>query len=136
MKPKKLIVFDMDGVLIDVSNSYRATVRQTAGLFFSLAGHADELPEPLFDLPDLAEVKQSGGLNNDWDLSFNPQLLNFLSFFMWKPSMIKSRIESVMVQILSYIRSHSSTSCIDNGRLILLQELWEVVELVGSFDGL
>ena len=69
MKPKKLIVFDMDGVLIDVSNSYRDTVRQTAGLFFSPAKHAGRLPEPLFDLADLAEVKQSGGLNNDWDLS-------------------------------------------------------------------
>jgi phosphoglycolate phosphatase-like HAD superfamily hydrolase len=66
---KKLIVFDMDGVLIDVSNSYRDTVRQTAGLFFSLARHAELLPEPLFELSDLAEVKQSGGLNNDWDLS-------------------------------------------------------------------
>jgi phosphoglycolate phosphatase-like HAD superfamily hydrolase len=69
MKPKKLIVFDMDGVLIDVSNSYRDTVRQTAGLFFSPAKQAELLPDPLFDLADLAEVKQSGGLNNDWDLS-------------------------------------------------------------------
>lgn len=69
MKPKKLIVFDMDGVLIDVSNSYRDTVRQTAALFFSLAGHAQDLPQALFDLADLAEVKQSGSLNNDWDLS-------------------------------------------------------------------
>jgi len=66
---KKLIVFDMDGVLIDVSNSYRDTIRQTAGLFFSPARHAELLPEPLFDLADLAVVKQSGGLNNDWDLS-------------------------------------------------------------------
>jgi phosphoglycolate phosphatase-like HAD superfamily hydrolase len=69
MKSRKLIVFDMDGVLIDVSNSYRDTVRQTAGLFFSPARHAGNLPEPLFDLADLAGVKQSGGLNNDWDLS-------------------------------------------------------------------
>jgi phosphoglycolate phosphatase-like HAD superfamily hydrolase len=69
MKSNNLIVFDMDGVLIDVSNSYRDTVRQTAGLFFSLARHAELLPEPLFDLSDLAAVKQSGGLNNDWDLS-------------------------------------------------------------------
>lgn len=69
MKPKKLIVFDMDGVLIDVSDSYRDTVRQTAALFFSPAKHAGCLPEPLFDLADLAEVKQSGGLNNDWDLA-------------------------------------------------------------------
>jgi phosphoglycolate phosphatase-like HAD superfamily hydrolase len=77
MKPKKLIVFDMDGVLIDVSNSYRDTVRQTAGIFFSLARHAERLPAPLFDLADLAEVKQSGGLNNDWDLSF--QVISLLT---------------------------------------------------------
>jgi phosphoglycolate phosphatase-like HAD superfamily hydrolase len=28
------------------------------------------LPEPLFALSDLAAVKQTGGLNNDWDLTF------------------------------------------------------------------
>jgi phosphoglycolate phosphatase-like HAD superfamily hydrolase len=69
MKNKKLIVFDMDGVLIDVSRSYRETVRQTAGLFFKTAPSSEKLPEPLFSLEDLAAVKQSGGLNNDWDLS-------------------------------------------------------------------
>jgi phosphoglycolate phosphatase-like HAD superfamily hydrolase len=69
MKKKKLIVFDMDGVLIDVSGSYRETVRQTARLFFKMAPSSDKLPEPLFPLTDLATVKHSGGLNNDWDLS-------------------------------------------------------------------
>ena len=69
MKNKKLILFDMDGVLIDVSGSYRETVRQTAGLFFKTAPSSETLPEPLFPLADLAAVKQSGGLNNDWDLS-------------------------------------------------------------------
>jgi phosphoglycolate phosphatase-like HAD superfamily hydrolase len=69
MKNKKLIVFDMDGVLIDVSGSYRETVRQAARLFFKTAPSSDKLPEPLFPLSDLAAVKQSGGLNNDWDLS-------------------------------------------------------------------
>ncbi len=69
MQNKKLIVFDMDGVLIDVSRSYRDTVRQTAKLFFKNARAYEKLPEPLFPLKDLAAVKQSGGLNNDWDLS-------------------------------------------------------------------
>jgi phosphoglycolate phosphatase-like HAD superfamily hydrolase len=64
-----LIVFDMDGVLIDVSRSYRATVRKTATLFFQPAIGAGKLPRPLFDLADLAAVKQCGGLNNDWDLT-------------------------------------------------------------------
>jgi HAD superfamily hydrolase (TIGR01548 family) len=70
MKPKNLIVFDMDGVIMDVSASYREAVRQTVGLFFQPAREAEKLPEPLFDLSDLAAVKQSGGLNNDWDLTF------------------------------------------------------------------
>ena len=69
MKNKKLIVFDMDGVLIDVSKSYRETVRETARLFFKSAPSSEKLPQPLFPLADLAAVKQSGGLNNDWDLS-------------------------------------------------------------------
>ncbi|MGD9280514.1 MAG: hypothetical protein PVF60_06470, partial [Desulfobacterales bacterium] len=69
MKNKKLIVFDMDGVLIDVSKSYRETVRETARLFFKSATSSEKLPQPLFPLTDLAAVKQSGGLNNDWDLS-------------------------------------------------------------------
>ena len=69
MKPKPLIVFDMDGVIIDVSRSYRDTVRQTARLFFKGAQSWEDLPDPLFPLSDLARVKQSGGLNNDWDLT-------------------------------------------------------------------
>jgi phosphoglycolate phosphatase-like HAD superfamily hydrolase len=70
MTSKNLIVFDMDGVIIDVSKSYRDVVRQTTRHFFSPAKAAEQLPEPLFDPSDLAEVKQSGGLNNDWDLTF------------------------------------------------------------------
>jgi HAD superfamily phosphatase len=70
MKSRELIVFDMDGVIIDVSRSYRDTVRQTARLFFKGAQSWNDLPNPLFPLSDLARVKQSGGLNNDWDLTF------------------------------------------------------------------
>ena len=66
---KGLIIFDMDGVLVDVSASYREAVRRTATLFLSPAASSDRLPDPLFSLADLAAVKHSGGLNNDWDLS-------------------------------------------------------------------
>ena len=69
MKAKNLIIFDMDGVIIDVSGAYREVVRQTTNLFFQPARSWENLPEPLFELTDLAAVKQSGGLNNDWDLT-------------------------------------------------------------------
>jgi phosphoglycolate phosphatase-like HAD superfamily hydrolase len=78
MNTKKLIVFDMDGVIIDVSQSYRDTIRQSARLFFKGAQSWEDLPDPLFSLSDLATVKQSGGLNNDWDLTcFVIRLLSF-----------------------------------------------------------
>jgi len=69
MRHQNLIVFDMDGVLIDVGASYRDVVRQTAGLFFQPARDSERLPDPLFPLSDLAALKHSGGLNNDWDLT-------------------------------------------------------------------
>jgi len=69
VKSRALIVFDMDGVLVDVSKSYRETTRQTARRFFTGATGWDELPDPLFSLTELATVKQTGGLNNDWDLT-------------------------------------------------------------------
>ena len=69
-KTKNLIVFDMDGVIVDVSESYRETVRLTARLFFKDAPGWNSLPDPLFSLNDLAGIKQSGGLNNDWELTY------------------------------------------------------------------
>ena len=89
MQNKNLIVFDMDGVLIDVSKSYRDTVRQTAKLFFKEAPASEKLPEPLFRLTDLAAVKQSGGLNNDWDLSC--LVINLLFNLIEKPPVYASK---------------------------------------------
>jgi phosphoglycolate phosphatase-like HAD superfamily hydrolase len=69
MTERHLIVFDMDGVIIDVSRSYRDVVRQTVRMFFSPAPFFKDLPDPLFSLSELGFIKQTGGLNNDWDLT-------------------------------------------------------------------
>jgi HAD superfamily phosphatase len=53
-----VILFDMDGVLIDVSGSYHRTARETAGFF--LKRRVSEA--------EILDYKQRGGLNNDWDL--------------------------------------------------------------------
>lgn len=58
LKPTTLL-FDMDGVLIDVSNSYRTVIKKTVEYF------TDE--EISFE--KIERYKQSGGYNNDWDLS-------------------------------------------------------------------
>lgn len=67
---KYLLVFDMDGVLVDVSRSYRDVVRRAARLCLQGTRNWHRLPDPLFGLEELARVKQRGGLNNDWDLTY------------------------------------------------------------------
>jgi phosphoglycolate phosphatase-like HAD superfamily hydrolase len=78
----------MDGVIMDVSGSYRDVVRQTTKLFLHAARGAEKLPEPLFELSDLAALKQSGGLNNDWDLTF--AVINLLFCLVNRPAIHES----------------------------------------------
>jgi histidinol-phosphate aminotransferase len=59
LQKRDMIIFDMDGVLIDTSNSYRMAIKQTFEFF------ADE--EISFD--EIQRAKNTGGLNNDWDLT-------------------------------------------------------------------
>jgi HAD superfamily phosphatase len=56
---KPLMVFDMDGVLVDVSESYRETIVRTVRHF---TGETVERER-------IQEYKNQGGWNNDWDLS-------------------------------------------------------------------
>jgi HAD superfamily phosphatase len=56
---KPLIVFDMDGVLVDVTESYRETIAQTVEHFTgSRISHQK-----------IQEYKNQGGWNDDWKLS-------------------------------------------------------------------
>lgn len=55
----KALIFDMDGVLVDVSQSYRLAIQKTAEFFLKKS----ILPE------EIQEFKNAGGYNNDWDLT-------------------------------------------------------------------
>lgn len=59
LQVKPTIVFDMDGVLIDASKSYRVAVQQTFTHFTNKEVSAQEI----------SDTKKLGGLNNDWDLT-------------------------------------------------------------------
>ena len=59
LQPKPTLIFDMDGVLADVSNSYRTTIKKTYEYFSGKKMSYDRI----------SEAKNSGGLNNDWDLT-------------------------------------------------------------------
>jgi len=56
----KVILFDMDGVLADVSSSYREAIKKTAEKYLGriISDHEIQL------------LKDEGGFNNDWRLTF------------------------------------------------------------------
>ncbi|MBW2980637.1 TIGR01548 family HAD-type hydrolase [Candidatus Woesearchaeota archaeon] len=55
----KALIFDMDGVLVDVSKSYRLAIQKTAGFFL----------KKKIDPAEIQKLKNTGGYNNDWDLT-------------------------------------------------------------------
>jgi len=60
----------MDGVLVDVSGSYREVTRRTVLEYLRNVIGAESLPESFLTLNDVDRIKKTGGLNNDWDLSY------------------------------------------------------------------
>lgn len=58
IRPEALL-FDMDGVIVDVSRSYREAIIQTAAHFGVTVTQTD-----------IATIKASGNANNDWDVTY------------------------------------------------------------------
>jgi len=67
---RSLIIFDMDGVLVDVSGSYREVTRKTVFEYLRSVIGAGSLSDGALTLHDVDRIKKTGGLNNDWDLSY------------------------------------------------------------------
>lgn len=64
-----VLVFDIDGVLIDVSESYRNATRQTVQLYLETCLGLPPWRGDLISHEDVAAFKLVGGFNNDWDLT-------------------------------------------------------------------
>ena len=69
MGPLDVLIFDMDGVLIDVSRSYRETIRQTVQIYLETCLGLKPGQEVLVSLEDISLLKSLGRFNNDWDLT-------------------------------------------------------------------
>jgi HAD superfamily phosphatase len=55
----KAALFDMDGVLVDVSKSYLVAIQRTVGFYLNMP----------VGLKEIQKYRNRGGLNNDWDLT-------------------------------------------------------------------
>jgi HAD superfamily phosphatase len=64
-----VLIFDIDGVLIDVSESYRSAIRQTVQIYLETVMGLAACDGELVAREDVAALKLAGGFNNDWDLT-------------------------------------------------------------------
>jgi len=62
------IIFDIDGVLIDVRLSFRKTICETVQFYFKQILHFEGKVD-LVKLEEIEFFKLAGGFNNDWNLS-------------------------------------------------------------------
>ena len=81
------IIFDVDGVLIDVKGSFRVVICRAVDYYFrkilGVKGDGE-----LLHLEDTHLFKMAGGFNNDWDLTEVA-----IAFFVWKQ--LSDRLDTI-----------------------------------------
>jgi HAD superfamily phosphatase len=103
MEKMDILIFDMDGVLIDVSQSYRKTIQQTIHIYLQdcLGMRAN-----LVSHEEISLFKTAGGFNNDWDLTAG-FLLYLLSVSKIPPLPRQKKLSS-LDEIVLHLRLHLS----------------------------
>jgi HAD superfamily hydrolase (TIGR01548 family) len=104
--PLDILVFDMDGVLIDVSESYRKTIAKTVQTYLETCLGFKKGSVPLITGEHIASFKVAGGFNNDWDLTCG--LLLFLLSISGFPPLSRRKSFVSIEEVSQYLRSRSS----------------------------
>jgi len=95
------LIFDMDGVLVDVSRSYREAIRQTASYFL----------ERSVLMSEVDEIKNKVGMNNDWDATY--ALIN-------NPNISYEGVKSYFQSI--YLDNGQKSGLINNEKLLISKQ--------------
>jgi HAD superfamily phosphatase len=89
-----VIIFDMDGVLVEVSASYRKAIQRTVRIYLeSCLGFQRDDSAQVTDR-QISLLKSAGGFNNDWDLTAGV-LLYLLSRSSLKPCARRTKCSSI-----------------------------------------
>ena len=101
-----VLIFDMDGVLIDVSRSYRKTIQRTIQIYLENCLRFKKNSGGWVTDEEISLFKSAGGFNNDWDLTSG--LLLYLLYISSIPSLPKQKRFSSIQEIVSYLKTKSS----------------------------
>lgn len=99
-----VLLFDLDGVLVDVSNSYRLAIKETAEFFTKKKVLNKEIQK----------FKEQGGFNNDWDLT--EAIISSRNVNVSKEEIIKKFQEL-------YLGKNGETGFIDNETWLLPKKI-------------
>lgn len=99
--PYDALIFDMDGVLVDVSKSYRKAIQKTTEFFLKREVQKSEINE----------IKEKVGMNNDWDATY--ALINNKSFSYGEVKNIFQKL---------YLGDKNKKGFIDNEGLLIEKE--------------
>ncbi|OGP95278.1 MAG: hypothetical protein A2157_13860 [Deltaproteobacteria bacterium RBG_16_47_11] len=103
-----VIIFDMDGVLIDVSRSYRKTIQRTIQIYLEICLGFARSKGSWITNEEISLFKSVEGFNSDWDLTSG--LLLYLLSISGIPSLRKLKRFSSIQETLSYLKTESSIS--------------------------
>jgi len=101
-----LLIFDMDGVLVDVSMSYRQAIQQTVQVYFETCLGLKKGHRNLVTKEDISLFKSIGGFNNDWDLT-SALILSLLSVSGIPPSARRQPFSAVG-DVVQHLKTKSS----------------------------
>jgi len=128
-----ILIFDMDGVLIDVSRSYRETIQRTVQIYLETCLGFERDKGRLVTEEDISLFKSAGGFNNDWDLT-SGLLLYLLSISGIPPSPKREKFSSIS-EAVSYLKKQSYPFRRNMPRLFLKKRLRPFIKKVESTRG-
>jgi HAD superfamily hydrolase (TIGR01548 family) len=128
-----ILIFDMDGVLIDVSRSYRKTIQRTIQIYLETCLGFERNRGDWITDEEISLFKSTGGFNNDWDLT-SGLLLYLLSISDIPPLPKQKRFFSIQ-EIVSYLKTKSSAFNHKNAIRIRRKHLLSFLEKVKSSGG-
>ncbi len=103
-----ILIFDMDGVLIDVSKSYRKAIQQTIQIYLETCLGFERKRGDWVTNEEISLFKSAGGFNSDWDVTsgFLLYLLSISGF----PPLLKRKRSSSLQEIILSLKTKSSVA--------------------------